>query len=97
MGVRFEWDPAKDASNQNKHGVSFEEATTVFGDPLTVTVDDPDHSHEELRFLTLGFSVRNRLIVVVHTDRGEVLRVVSARHATPTERRIYEQERKDQP
>ncbi|MGH7216843.1 MAG: BrnT family toxin [Nitrospiraceae bacterium] len=92
MGLRFEWDPAKDAANQDKHGVSFEEASTVFGDPLATTVDDPDHSHDEARFLTLGFSVRNRLIVVVHVDRDDFMRLISARPATPNERRTYEQE-----
>lgn len=91
MEIRFEWDPEKDAANQEKHGVSFEEGSTVFGDVLSITIDDPDHSKNEVRFLTLGYSVRNRLIVVTHTDRGEVIRLISARPATPKERRSYEQ------
>jgi uncharacterized DUF497 family protein len=91
MAIRFEWDPAKDASNIEKHGISFEEASTVFNDPLSVTIDDPDHSATESRFLTLGLSVQNRLIVVIHTDRAETIRLISARVATPRERRNYEQ------
>ena len=91
MELRFEWDAAKDALNREKHGVSFEEASTVFSDPLSITVDDPDHSTGEFRFATLGVSVHNRLIVVIHTDRDETIRLISARIATPRERRNYEQ------
>lgn len=68
----FEWDPEKARVNRARHGVSFEEATTVFGDLLAVTIDDPDHSREERRFLTTGLSAEHRLIVVSHTDRGEL-------------------------
>ena len=91
MAIRFEWDPAKDVSNIEKHGISFEEAATIFGDPLSITIDDPDHSTTEIRLLTLGISVQNRLIVVIHTDRAETIRLISARIATPRERRNYEQ------
>jgi uncharacterized DUF497 family protein len=92
MELRFEWDAAKDALNREKHGVSFEEASTVFGDPLSVTIDDPDHSEDEFRFVTFGVSVHNRLIVVIHTDRDEIVRLISARIATPKERRTYERQ-----
>jgi len=95
MALRFEWDPAKDRSNKEKHGVTFEEASTVFSDPLSITIDDPDHSRDESRFVTIGSSVQNRLVVVIHTDRGEVLRLISARVATPRERRNYEQQEQD--
>ncbi len=66
--VQFEWHPEKAHKNLTKHGVSFDEAATVFGDPLAVTIDDPDHSQEERRFLTTGLSARQRLIIVAHTD-----------------------------
>jgi uncharacterized DUF497 family protein len=95
MALRFEWDPAKDASNHEKHGVSFDEASTVFSDPLSFTILDPDHSEDEFRFLTLGTSVQNRLIVVIHTDRAEAIRLISARVATPRERRNYEHQKDD--
>lgn len=91
MELRFEWDAAKDALNREKHGVSFEEASTVFSDPLSITIDDPGHSAGEFRFVTLGVSVHNRLIVVIHTDRDETIRLISARIATPREHRNYEQ------
>jgi hypothetical protein len=71
MGVLFEWDPAKAARNENKHGISFSEASTVFGDPLAVTILDPFNSHDEMRFITMGSSFRHRLLVVIHSDRGE--------------------------
>jgi len=76
--VRFEWDEKKAASNLARHGVSFEEAATVFGDPLSDTFDDPDHSAEERRFITIGVSGEGRMLIVAHTDDGEVLRVISA-------------------
>jgi uncharacterized DUF497 family protein len=86
--VRFEWDPRKAAANLAKHGVSFDEASTVFGDPLAVTIPDPLHSVGEPRFVTLGQSSKALLVVVVHTDR-EAVRIISARRATSRERRIY--------
>ena len=88
--VEFEWDPEKDAVNLRKHGVSFSEASTIFGDPLAWTIDDPDHSREEARFLTTGLSSRHRLILVAHTDRDDRIRLISAREVTPAERRAYE-------
>ncbi|MBM3790695.1 MAG: BrnT family toxin, partial [Acidobacteria bacterium] len=78
----FEWDPEKSSANFRKHGVSFDEATTVFGDPLSVTILDPDHSSTEDRFIDLGISHQARLIVVSYTERGRRIRIVSARRAT---------------
>jgi uncharacterized protein len=86
----FEWDPEKAGANFSKHGVSFDEATTVFGDPLSVTILDPDHSATEDRFIDLGMSHRARLIVVSYTERGRRIRIVGARLATRKERRTYE-------
>ena len=88
--MRFEWDPDKAARNLEAHGVSFEEAATVFGNPLAVTFLDPDHSEDEDRFLTFGGSEANRLLVVVHTDRAGATRLISAREQTRQERRQYE-------
>lgn len=90
--MNFEWDPNKAAANLEKHGVSFEEASTAFGDPLSLTVGDPGHSDDEQRFILLGLSFQGRLLVVAHTDRGDVVRIISARLATRRERRDYEQE-----
>ncbi len=89
--MRFEWDPAKAASNVQKHGVTFEEASSVFYDPLAATGDDPDHSSEESRCVTFGMSSAGRLLVVAHTEQGEIMRIISARPATPAERRLYEE------
>ncbi len=89
--MTFEWDEAKAAANIAKHGVSFHEAATVFGDPLAVTFSDPDHSENEDRFITFGISRSNRAIVVAHTDRAENVRIISARRMTKHERRIYEE------
>ena len=86
----FEWDPEKDEANQRKHGVSFDEASTVFGDPLAWTIDDPDHSADEARFLTTGLSSQ-RLIIVAHTDREGRTRLINAREVTAAERRTYEE------
>jgi hypothetical protein len=89
--VRFEWDAAKAAANSAKHRVSFDEACTVFADALSLTARDPDHSAGEARFLTFGFSSAGRLLVVSHTDRDRVLRIISARPATRHERTLYEE------
>jgi uncharacterized DUF497 family protein len=91
--MRFEWNARKASRNLRKHGVAFDEATTVFGDTLSVTIADPDHSIEEDRFVTIGWSARSRMIVVVHVDDDEedTVRIVSARRAVPKERRIYEE------
>ena len=92
MPVQFEWDPNKAAENLNSHGVSFEEASTVFGDPLALSIDDPDHSIDEYRFITLGYSKRQRLLVLVHTEREGKIRLISAREVTQRERKQYESE-----
>jgi uncharacterized DUF497 family protein len=88
--MEFEWDPDKAEVNFKKHGVAFHEAATVFGDPLAITFNDPDHSIREHRFLTFGYSQRSRLLVVVHTGRHGKTRIISARRATRQERKIYE-------
>lgn len=92
--MHFEWDPEKDQQNQARHGVSFDEASSVFGDPFATTIDDPDHSSEEHRFLTTGHSDRQRLIIVAHTDRDDGVRLISARAVTAAERHVYEEESK---
>jgi hypothetical protein len=89
--MEFEWDPEKDADNQRKHGVSFDEAATVFGDPRAWTITDPDHAVDEQRFLTTGISTQQRLLIVAHTDRDDWVRLISARSVTAAERRTYEQ------
>lgn len=86
----FDWDKAKAAGNLVKHGVSFEEAVTVFGDPLSDTFDDPDHSQNEQRFLIIGHSKQGRMLIVSHTDDGVTVRIISAREPTRTERKSYE-------
>jgi uncharacterized DUF497 family protein len=90
--VRFEWDPRKAANNVKRHHVSFEEASSIFGDPLSLTVADSDHSEYEDRFATLGRSSLGRLLVVVHNERGETVRIITARLATRRERISYEEE-----
>lgn len=87
----FEWDEEKAQTNLAKHGVSFVEATTVFDDPNCLIMDDPKHSLGESRFLILGYSIVPRLLIVVHCERGSTIRIISARPATPSERRNYEQ------
>ncbi|TKB74488.1 MAG: BrnT family toxin [Nitrospira sp.] len=89
--MKFSWDPKKAAANLKKHGVSFEEASTVFHDTLSITGSDPDHSGQERRFVTFGNSSQDRLLVVAHTDEGETIRMISARLVTRQERRIYEE------
>ncbi len=86
----FEWDDDKAQSNQNKHGVSFEEAATILNDPMIASVFDPDHSEDEERFISIGLSVQNHLLVVVHTFREERIRLISCRKATNAERKVYE-------
>ncbi len=89
--MHFEWDPTKARKNLRKHGVSFEEAFSVFYDPLAATGTDPDQSEDENRMVTFGVSSKSRLLVVAHTDRGDAIRVISARVATKQERHIYEE------
>ena len=88
----FEWDPRKAEANQRKHGVSFTEAGTVFGDEFATTVSDPDHSKDEDRYITVGWSNRRRLLIVSHADRGDRIRIISARALTRNERKTYEEE-----
>lgn len=90
--MEFEWDPRKATRNLARHGVSFEEAATVFGDPRSITFFDPDHSDKEDRFLTFGHSSAGRLLVVSHTDRSERTRIINARKLTRRERKQYEEE-----
>jgi hypothetical protein len=90
--VEFEWDPDKADENLRKHGVAFTEGLTIFGDPLEVMIPDPDHSEGEFRFISLGRSEAGRLLVVSYTERGSRVRIISAREATPKERREYESE-----
>jgi uncharacterized DUF497 family protein len=89
--MEFEWDDDKAAANLKKHKLSFGEAATVFGDPLSVTFPDPDHSLEEDRSITIGTSDRDQVLVVSHTDRGRRIRIISARKATRRERKAYEE------
>jgi uncharacterized DUF497 family protein len=91
--VNFEWDPEKATRNRRKHGVSFHEAATVFADPLAVTYHDPDHSISEERFITVGMSRTDRALLVAHSDRGENIRIISARKTTVQERKHYEEKK----
>ena len=91
MPLQFEWDDNKARTNLAKHGVSFEEASTVFADPLSIAIPDPAHSQVEDRFIILGQSHRQRLLVVVHTERGDKIRLISARRASRNERKQYEE------
>lgn len=88
--MKFEWDDRKAATNFKKHGVSFEEASTVFRDSLSATGADPDHSLGEQRWVTFGISDLGRLLVVAHTECHDYIRIISARPATKAERKIYE-------
>jgi uncharacterized protein len=88
--MSFQWNPSKAVSNAEKHGVSFEEAVTIFGDPLAATISDPEHSVGEFRFLTIGLSSSQRLLVVSHTERAGEVRLISARLTTRQERKSYE-------
>ena len=91
----FEWDPKKAAANLTKHKVSFDEATTVFTDPLALTFVDPDHSVDEKRFITIGTSSKQRILFLAHADRGEDhVRIIHARPATKTEAHAYQELRR---
>ena len=92
MQMQFEWDEEKAEINLKKHKISFEEAKSVFGDPFAITIDDPDHSKEEQRYLDIGKSANGKLLVVVYTERGKKTRIISCRKATPSERRIYDKQ-----
>ena len=89
--LTFEWDANKARANLVKHVVSFQEATTVFGDPVSVTIPDPAHSQAESRFIILGRSHSGRILVAVHAERGDNVRIISARPASRRERKQYEE------
>lgn len=89
--MQFDWDPHKARSNLRKHGVSFDEAVTALFDDYSLTGDDPDHSSKEDRYITFGISSAGRLLVVVHTDQNSQVRIISARLATLSERKLYEE------
>lgn len=89
--MMLDWDPKKAVSNQRKHGVSFHAAGTALEDPLGTTYPDPAHSQEEERFITIGSSALQRILVVAHADRGDSVRLISARRATKRERQFYEE------
>jgi uncharacterized DUF497 family protein len=89
--MEFEWDPKKANSNTRRHGTAFEEAATIFGDPLAITFNDPDHYEDEERYITFGLSDQKRLLMVSHTDRGKKTRIISARLMSRKEQRIYEE------
>ena len=91
MSIEFQWDPAKAIANLRKHGVAFEEAVTAFADLLSFTIADPLHSEGESRFVLLGRSQTGRMLAVVHTDRGDTIRLISSRIATRTERKTYDE------
>lgn len=88
--MEFEWDPEKEKVNHDKHGVNFTEAVTAFGDALELTIADPDHSEAEFRFISIGMSSASRLLVVAYTERGERIRIITARLASARERKQYE-------
>jgi uncharacterized DUF497 family protein len=89
--LTFEWDSRKARSNLSKHGVSFEIASTAFGDDFSLTISDPDHSMTERRYITIGRAFNGELIIVVHTDRGDNIRIISARGASRRERKFFEE------
>jgi uncharacterized protein len=91
MRWHFEWDEEKATTNLKKHGVGFDEATTVFGDSFSLTVHDPDHSAGEQRYIDIGSSDKGRVLVVVYTERGVNIRIISSRRATSLERELYEE------
>jgi len=91
MRLRFEWDEDKATANLKKHGVGFDEATTVFADPFSATITDSDHSAGEQRYVDIGTSERGRVLIVVYTERSTSIRIISCRKATPAERKVYEE------
>ena len=92
--MEFEWHLTKAAANLRKHGVSFEEAASVFNDPIATIYEDPDHSANEKRFLTIGTSARGRLLHIAFADRGDRIRIINARKVTKKERTLYEEEKR---
>ena len=93
MGLQFEWDEKKAQSNLRKHGISFEEATTAFGDTLSITIDDPLHSQDEDRLILIGLSEALKTLVVVHVEKRDTVRIISARKASKNEKQFYEENR----
>lgn len=91
MKPNFEWDEEKAKANLKKHRINFDEATTVFSDPFSITIPDPDHSVGEERYIDIGSSDKGRLLIVVYTERGTNIRIISCRKATLTERKLYEE------
>ena len=91
MALGFEWDESKAIANWRKHKVSFEEATTVFNDPFLATFPDAAHSDDEQRYISIGASNEGSIIIIVHTDRGPNIRIISCRKATSSERKVYEE------
>ena len=91
MGLLFEWDEKKAKSNSKKHGITFEEASTAFADNLSITIEDPLHGENEDRLILIGFSSASNTLIVVHVERAEVLRIISARKASKKEQKFYEE------
>jgi len=91
MSLTFEWDEKKSERNERKHGISFSEAKTVFNDPYAITIDDPDHSDNEYRFIDIGYSSKGFIIVVWYTERNQKIRIIGCRKATISERKRYEE------
>ncbi len=91
MSLVFEWDQNKSDKNEKKHGITFEEAKTVFNDRYAITIDDPDHSDDEYRYIDIGFSSEGRILVVWYTERNENIRIIGSRKAIRTERKAYEE------
>ena len=92
MSLKFKWNPNKAKKNIEKHGVSFDEAATVFSDPLSMTYDDPDHSYDENRYIIIGLSILDKLLFVSHVETNDTIRIISARYLTRKERKQYEQQ-----
>jgi uncharacterized DUF497 family protein len=92
MKLNFEWDEEKAKANLKKHRVSFEEATTIFIDPFSITIPDPDHSMDEQRYIDIGTSDKSHVVVVVYTERGSNIRIINCRKATASERKLYEED-----
>ena len=92
MSLQFTWDPRKATANLRRLGVGFPEAATAFADPHSITIADPDHSVGEERFVLIGQSDHRRLVVVAHVERGDLIRIISARPASRRERNTYEEE-----
>ena len=91
MSLIFQWDQNKSEENERKHGITFEEAKTVFNDPFAITIDDPDHSDDEYRYIDIGFSSKGIVLIVWYTERSKNIRIIGCRKATRSERKTYEE------